>query len=172
MVQKYFSKEVECFRCTHGAEALPVSQCYCNSPCIILYIAFSLHYRTGTAMAQYINCYSFILNNFNSKDEIFYKAAVSACPNYSSFLHFEVWFLKSVTVLHGHILGLWRFSPCPPAFYLSAFCFLRKGTHTHTHIELRNKSAHFSLPVQFPNTQSTTNNICWSAISSLLFRNS
>jgi hypothetical protein len=130
---KVFSKEVECFRSTQGPEALPVSQYCFKSACVFLYFAFSLHYQTGTAMTQYIKYCSFILNNSSSKDEIFYKAATSACPKYFSFVHFEVWFLNSVTVLHGHILGLWCFSSCSPAFYLSAVCFLRKGTHTHTH---------------------------------------
>jgi hypothetical protein len=44
------SKGVECFRSTLGPVALPVSQYYCNTACIFLYIAFKLHYQAGNSM--------------------------------------------------------------------------------------------------------------------------
>lgn len=105
MVQKYFPREWIFSVYTRSCSTAS-NQYYFNAACIFLYIAFNLHYQTGTAMRQYINYYSFILNNYSNQDEVFYQAATSACPEYFSFVLSEVWFLNSVTVLHGHILGL------------------------------------------------------------------
>jgi hypothetical protein len=135
MVQNYFPTKWKVFALHNGPEALPLIQYYCNSVCIFLYIAFSLHYQTGTAMTQYISYYSFILNNSSSKDEIFYKASAGACPKYFSFVHVVSLVSKlSHNFTWPHFRSV-MFFPLPSGVSL-VYCLLlderRARTHTRT----------------------------------------